>query len=206
MAKKAKVYTGTEWVDLAAATTDLSAYQKSNRTGLQLVVPTGATNGTVSANGAVTIGSAVTSVTVQGAFSATYDNYKIIISGGSASANGLLRLQLSGATSGYYSGTAGANLSNGTYAGLGTNNGSLWDAAGIHLTNDLVMNVDLLCPFLTKKKWLTANFVNFNSFNSYGQTVGECSVSSSLTGFVISPTSGNISGGTIRIYGYNNGL
>ena len=32
MAKKAKVYTGTEWVDLAAATTDLSAYSTTAQT------------------------------------------------------------------------------------------------------------------------------------------------------------------------------
>ena len=46
--------------------------------GLVKVIPTGATNGTVSATGTVTIGIAVSSVAVAGCFSSLYKNYKIL--------------------------------------------------------------------------------------------------------------------------------
>ena len=151
-----------------------------------------------------TVGTAVSSVTVSDAFNSFYENYKIIINGGSASANGLLRIELSGITTGYYASTPGANYSNGAYASIFQNNAALWNAVGNHYSTDLVMNIDLLNPFLGKKKWITANHVTFNSFNSYGQTVGECTGTTSVTGFVISPTSGTLTGGTIRVYGYRN--
>jgi hypothetical protein len=51
-----------------------------------------------------TIGTTVASVTVSGAFSATYDNYKIIVSGGVGSTNITLRLKLGSTTTGYYAG------------------------------------------------------------------------------------------------------
>jgi hypothetical protein len=102
MAKKAKVYTGTEWVDLASATADLSGLQTKAATGLNLVIPTSATNGTIAANGQVTIGSAVSSVTVNGAFSSTYDNYRIIISGGVGSTANNIGFTLGATTTGYY--------------------------------------------------------------------------------------------------------
>jgi hypothetical protein len=180
----------------------------ANPAGLELVTNctatfAGGTAGSVS-NGVVTIGSANTSVTVANAFSASYDNYKIVISGGTSSANGLLRILLSGITTGYYASTAGANYSNGAYASIFQNNASLWNAVGNHYLNESVMNVFLFSPFLTKKKWITAHHVTFNSFNSYGQTVGECTGTTSVTGFQISPTSGSLTGSTIRVYGYRN--
>jgi hypothetical protein len=50
-----------------------------------------------------TIGNGVSSVNVTGAFSATYDNYKILISGGVGSTGTDLQLSLDGITTGYYS-------------------------------------------------------------------------------------------------------
>jgi len=194
------VWNGTAWV--------IPNSPAQNPDGLALVTTctatfAGGTAGSVS-NGVVTIGTTNTSVTVSDAFSSNYENYKIIINGGSASAAGLLQIQLNGITTGYYASTPGANYTNGNYASVFQNNGSLWNAVGNHYSGDLVMNIDLLNPFLTKKKWITANHVTFNSFNSYGQTVGECTSTSSLTGFVISPTSGTLTGGSIRVYGYRN--
>jgi hypothetical protein len=148
------------------------------------------------------IGTAVASVTVTDAFSATYENYKILISGGGGSGNGIFSLQLSGQTAAYYAGTSGTNYSNNTFTGVSVNNGSLWTTTGNHLSNALYLNVDLYNPFLAKKTTMTAHAINFNSFFSFGQTVGECSLETSATGFVVSTSTGTITGGTIYVYGY----
>jgi hypothetical protein len=74
MAKKAKVWSGTEWVDLAAATTDLSAYS----TTAQMNTAIAAGDGLTLIN--TTTFSAQTSVAIDNVFSTTYQNYKVIIS------------------------------------------------------------------------------------------------------------------------------
>jgi hypothetical protein len=203
MAKKAFVYDGTNWIDIAQSTADLSTYQKSNRTGLQLVVPTSATNGTVSANGAVTIGSAVSSVTVNGAFSATYDAYKIIITGVSSSSADYITLKLGNIATGYYQTRIAF-----TYAGVADNgfdnNTVRWTVcARGDATNGISGSFDLLNPFLTKYKFLHGGVA---VPTAAGTINGVLQSTTSVTDFTIAPPSGTITGGTIRIYGYNNGL
>ena len=204
MAKKAFVYDGSQWIDIAQSTADLSTYQKSNRTGLQLVVPTGATNGTVGANGAVTIGNAVSSVTVNGAFNSTYDAYKILISGGTSSvADRNLNIRLDGSTSGYY-----YSFIYGAYTG-----GSLTNAAGSNVngityvgsadTNGISADITVNNPFLAK--WTTFS-AGLSGPTIAGPTTGNHQVATSYTGFVITPNTGTLTGGTIRVYGYNNGV
>jgi hypothetical protein len=178
------VWTGATWDSPTATNTLLAPY------GLELVKTQ-------------TIGTAVSSVTVTDAFSAKYDAYRIIVNGGATSANGLLNLQLAGVASGYYYSLSGARYDNAAYVGANVNNGSSFVGAGNHYTNEITMNVDLLNPFLTTKTWLSANQVSFSSFNSYGYGAGEVS-GGSRTGFVISPASGTMTGGTIRVYGYRN--
>ena len=170
--------------------------------GLNLVIPTGATGGTVSANGAVTIGSAVSSVAVTNAFSATYDSYKIIVSGGASSSAAGLTLALGATATGYYGGGAYSTWA-GTVSALAVNNGTRWTyAGGYNSTNGLFMNVDLVSPF-------TANPTRFSSgyMDSLGagNSSGYLNNTTSYTDFTIVPTSGTLTGGTIRIYGYNNG-
>ena len=148
-----------------------------------------------------TIGASVPSVTVNDAFSARYDNYKIMVNGGASSGNGLLNLQLAGVTSGYFYSLVGSRYDNAAYVGANVNNGSSFVGAGNHYTNEITMNVDLLNPFLNTKTWISANQVSFSSFASYGYGAGETS-GGSRTGFVILPSSGTITGGNICVYGY----
>jgi hypothetical protein len=205
MAKKAFVYDGTNWIDIAQSTADLSTYQKSNRTGLQLVVPTGATNGTVSANGAVTIGSAVTSVTVNGAFSSTYDNYKIILTGGVASGVTDILMSLGGITTGYNSRLLYGSFVNTSNNVANSQNGTAWIWVGGGNTANLSLNMELQNPFLSKPKWATNTFIKFDN-GDVGSTISFNNSTASATSFSIAPGSGTLTGGTIRIYGYNNGL
>ena len=202
MAKKAFVFDGTNWIDIAQSTADLSTYQKSNRTGLQIVVPTGATNGTVSANGAVTIGSAVSSVAITNAYSADYDAYKIIITGGVASATVDLGIINTGSTASYLYGYMIVNYSTGVITSVNSAAGTSIPYIGTGSTTAIRANFDVLNPFLAKPTTFNANIA---SVANGGSSNGLHNVSTSYTGFTITPSSGTLTGGTIRIYGYNNG-
>ena len=173
--------------------------------GLNLVVPTGATNGTVGANGAVTIGSAVTSVTVQGAFSATYENYKIVVSGGVASADTTMSITLGAAVTGYYGSLIYAPYTTGVVAGATDNNANRFTYVGGGTTSTLTANFDLINPFLTKTTQLLTNHTRASATSYSGNYGGFLNNSTSFTDINILAASGTFTGGTIRIYGYNNG-
>jgi hypothetical protein len=205
MAKKAFVYDGTNWVDIAQSTTDLSAYQTVDRTGLNVVVPTGATNGTVSANGAVTIGSAVSSVTVSGAFSATYDNYLIILSGGVGSTATGINLTLGSTATGYYRGGNYTSYATTTVTGVAGNNVTNWQSIGVASTTSLDARVELYDPFLEKNTKMRGSYAAALTTGESLVQQGFLNNTTSYTDFTFTKASGTLTGGTIRIYGYNNG-
>jgi hypothetical protein len=205
MAKKAFVYDGTNWVDIAQSTTDLSAYQTVDRTGLNVVVPTGATNGTVSANGAVTIGSAVSSVTVSGAFSATYDNYLIILSGGVGSTATGINLTLGSTATGYYRGGNYTSYATTTVTGVAGNNVTNWQSIGVASTTSLDARVELYDPFLEKNTKMRGSYASALTTGESLVQQGFLNNTTSYTDFTFTKASGTLTGGTIRIYGYNNG-
>lgn len=207
MAKKAFVYDGSQWVDIAQSTADLSTYQKSNRTGLQLVVPTSVTGGTVSANGAVTIGSAVSSVTVNGVFSATYDNYKIVISSGGTVGNDYGSLRLGSSTSTYNYAAQTLQYATAAFGGFGVGaNASefryVWSNAN---STGYTGNIELQNPFLAQYTRLTSDYATDDYRFFMG---GVHKTAASYTSFTLGPNAftGTLTGGTIRIYGYNNGV
>jgi hypothetical protein len=151
---------------------------------------------------ATTIGTAVSSVTVTGAFSATYDNYKIVVTGGTSSVNNTLTSMKLGATAtGYYAAYSGAAFSGG--ANISTdNNASAWSRACVSRTSGLICNLDLLGPNLAKNTYLTSGV-------QVDVTVGRTSAgylndTTQYTDFTLTPAAGTITGGTIRIYGYQN--
>jgi hypothetical protein len=154
-----------------------------------------------------TIGSAVSSVTVNDAFSSEYDNYKIIVNGGVASTALDLRFNFDGNTAGYYSGilyhpygTAGPSNAQ----GLGDSNIAYWNRCGNASTSVLAMNIDVLDAFATKTSSFAAMFSNVNTGGSIGFVSGFHNSATSFTGFRIQTSTGNITGGTIRVYGYRN--
>lgn len=148
-----------------------------------------------------TIGTAVSSVVVTDAFSANYDAYKIIISGGVASSSQNLRLQLGNATAGYYQ--AGQLV---TYAGTSSasnaNNTSTFTFVGFGTSVGLSMNIDMVNPFLATRTYFSTNLARIDTSGAFIATGGFLSNANSYTGFTISPASGNLTGGTIFVYGY----
>lgn len=149
-----------------------------------------------------TIGTGVSSVTVTDAFSADYDNYKIVINGGVASSDVNGTLQLGASNTGYYGTLIYTTYASGTYASATNNNNDKWYYAGYASTNSLQMCIDLLDPFATKHTKLVSS--GWVALTASGNFTGIHQVASSYTQFTWAPSSGTLTGGTIRVYGYRN--
>jgi hypothetical protein len=153
-----------------------------------------------------TIGNGVSSVTVTGAFSADYDNYKIQIAGGVGSTNLDLRFNFDGNTSEYYTGAMfhPYNIASGNAGGIGRFNLAYWDFAGGASTNNIFMNIDVTSPFLTKNAGYSSPYSVGNIGGSGLVATGFHNNTSSFTGFRLQTSTGTLTGGTIRVYGYRN--
>jgi hypothetical protein len=149
-----------------------------------------------------TIGTAVTTVTVSNAFSADYDSYKIMVNGGSASVNTSLGLKLGSTTTGYYFGGADVAYSSSAIAGAANNNTALWLFIGYHHSSTIVLNCELLNPFLTTPTILSGGRPSL--LTAQGTLTGQGFLNDSLsyTDFTLVAGSGNLTGGTISVYGY----
>lgn len=151
-----------------------------------------------------TIGSAVSSVTVSDAFSATYDNYKIIISGGSGSADMTLRLQLGATTTGYYWINHLTTYATGADSSSTGNNTSSFTIGGANTTT-IYSNIDLMNPFTAENTIFQGGFGYSNSLvQAASSMAGIQNSTTSFTAFTVSTSTGTITGGEIRVYGYKN--
>lgn len=152
-----------------------------------------------------TIGTGVSSVTVTGAFSADYDAYKIIVSGGVSSQTVTnIALKLGASTTGYYSNTYYTAVTSTTVSNAGTNNGSSWIYGGLAGTTAIEVSLDLINPYLAKYTILQNGIYCDPSALGYGTTNGSHNVATSYTDFTLTPGAGTLTGGTIRVYGYRN--
>jgi hypothetical protein len=172
--------------------------------GLVLIEPTTIANsgGTATKSGGGVTYTGVTSVSLNSVFSATYENYRIIVSGiGSTTLDLFLRLRASGTDNSasnykygrYYVG-AGASL-----AANNTNNttATSWNLGEITTQSSVFM--DMSRPFessLTTMTTLTTG--------SFLYVVGgQSTVTTSYDGISLIASTGNITG-TVRVYGYKN--
>ena len=149
-----------------------------------------------------TIGTGVSSVNVTGAFSATYENYKIVLSGGVGSTTAALSLRMGATATGYYSAVPRVIYSTGAVSGTSDNNQTTWLRAGYGSTNSLNMNAELQAPFLTKNTFLQSSYIESDTGGLAGPVIGYLNNSTSYTDFTIIPTGGTLTGGTIYVYGY----
>jgi hypothetical protein len=149
-----------------------------------------------------TVGTGVSSVTVTDAFSSTYDNYRILYSGGVGSTLISLALQIGGSTTGYYGVTNFATFAAGTPSAAADNNASFFNSIGYASTGFTQISLDLLSPNLAR--WTTVANASWAAGTVAGSTNGTHQVATAFTSFTISVNTGNITGGTIRVYGYRN--
>jgi hypothetical protein len=148
-----------------------------------------------------TIGTAVSSVNVTSAFSATYTNYKIIVSGGACSTPGQqLSLRVGNPGNNFYGALISAGFTGGAPASSGTNNQANWDRVGAANTTGLHLSAELQSPFLTT--FTTCQSTWFDTNANTGTFTGMLNNQVSYTDFTITPSGGTLTGGTIYVYGY----
>lgn len=176
----------------------------SGYTSAQVVqaVPTGINSALVLIS-TTTIGSAVSSVTVSNVFSSTYDSYKIILSGGVASATISLNMTLGATATGYYR----AGLYNYYTISTGGRNGSnatSWVDSFYGTTKSLSGVCDLVAPNLAKETFYYSQgaYASSTEFAAYAN--GFLDNTTQYTAFTLTTSSGTVTGGTIRVYGYTN--
>ena len=152
---------------------------------------------------ATTIGTAVSSVTVTGAFSSTYDNYLVTVTGGVCSVDSYLKLTLGSTTANYYYGVSGVS-----FAGVQSNsngNNVAFMFAGTCDTSGINGQITIMRPEKTDE---TNFYVNIASPRTTGGVAyaggGLLSDSTSYTAFTLTPNAGTLTGGNIRVYGFQN--
>lgn len=147
-----------------------------------------------------TVGSGVSSVTVTGAFSSTFENYRVTVSGLTSYTGGAAwKITFAGAAStSYYWNTgyiligtaSGFSFVNG-YASSFAEFGAVWSTSG-----DLIGVGN------------TSSYIGISSVSTgdYARVCfGQVNYTSIPSSFTLTPNVGTVTGGTIRVYGYNNG-
>jgi hypothetical protein len=150
-----------------------------------------------------TVGTGVSSVTVTNAFSAEFENYRISYSGGTQSANTDIGLRLGLNTTGYFGYLTYGAVTSSTVLGAGNNNSGWWAWVGGGTAGQAShLACDLYAPFLSV--WTKLRNGNYQNNNEYGTMQGEHRVATPFDNFTFFPSSGTLTGGTIRVYGYRN--
>lgn len=150
-----------------------------------------------------TVGTAVSSVAVTGAFSSTYNNYIITWVDGTVSANASMTMTLGASATGYYQFVNYGTSNTATPAGAGRDNQASWAWVGGGTAGQAGhVRCELFGPNLARYTKLIGG--SYQNDRNYGTTVGEHRVATAYTDFTLAPESGTITGGTIRVYGYRN--
>ena len=149
-----------------------------------------------------TIGSAQPTVPVSNCFSGTYDNYKIIITGGVGSVVADSTIYLGATRTGYYLSSIYNQFNAPTPLGLNNPNTSEWRYIGSSNTVGMYCDIDIFAPFLTTRTFVKGTLISPSSTGLSMNSNGFLDNATSYTGFTFAPTVGTITGGTIAIYGY----
>jgi hypothetical protein len=146
-----------------------------------------------------TIGTGVSSVTVSNAFSATYNQYRIIITDGTMSGANYGYLKLGASAASYYF-AAPAFTWAGAASGLAANNASSFLYSWWGFLNGLDLTIDVKNPFSTSYTVINSSL---NTANGYAAGGGTHTVAASYTDFTIGSIGAQtLTGGTIAVYGY----
>lgn len=146
-------------------------------------------------------GTATTALNVNNCFSATYDNYRIVISNATAdSARGCyLRMRASGtdSTASYYYGARYVLFAGGGADNNGNNIG-FFPVATLGASVKSGNSLDITNPFDTVHTTFMGTGANFDASWHYA---GVHQVNTSYDGFTLLPSGGNMTL-TVRVYGY----
>ena len=152
-----------------------------------------------------TIGTTVASVPVTNAFSATYDSYVIIVTGGTGSATAEnLGLTMGATTTGYRNSIIGVSTASAVSGAYDNNTNNKWIWAGASDPTGTIARIELWNPFLALATFMQAQMIRAGA-NSHFTALGTLANTTSYTGFTITPGAGTLTGGTITVYGYRKG-
>lgn len=158
----------------------------------------------------ISVGSSVSNVQINNVFDATFDNYKISVSGvtmSTSSGNSMyLRLSSGGTTAitNYQFGLAKIDIAAGTIsAGSGASSNVMFVGKGVGDKFGTVF--DVVMPYIsTHTIFPCIGGVEVSTGYAY-IGIGQHQTTASYDGFRLQPLTGTLTGGTIRVYGYNNG-
>ena len=151
----------------------------------------------------LTIGSAVSSVTVTDAFSSTFDNYRLMIRVENASSDVAIGLVLGTSTTGYYYSGVLAQWAGGT-GQTNLQNGAKWRIGAVDTLGGRIA-CDIFSPHLATRTAVGFSSTYYDT-SGYQETGGGFHANASqFTQFVIDSAGATMTGGDIRLYGYNNG-
>jgi hypothetical protein len=149
------------------------------------------------------VGTAVSSVTVTDAFSSTFDNYRISITNMSHSANQPdIQIRFGATTTTYYTTGWYLGLTAGSITPVQSGSSSQISFASGNNAGSGSYIVEVLSPYRTEFTFTQATNMSTAWATTY---LGTQATGTSFTSFTILASSGTLSSGTIRVYGYNNG-
>ena len=183
-------YTAGEVLTAASLNANLSFAASSPASGLAFI-------------SATTIGTTVASVTVTGAFSATYDNYFVTVSGGLASTNNYLNLTL-GATVTNYNWSTNEVTFGRAVSQEGNNGTTEFGRVVYGSAQSLAGQFILQLPFASNETTCFWNAVQTQTSGRQNQGGGFLNDTTSYTAFTLTANTGTVTGGTIRVYGIAN--
>jgi hypothetical protein len=153
---------------------------------------------------ATIVGSAVASVTVSSAFSATYDAYRIVITNLTTSASTGIEMTLGATVANYYYVSSAALFATGNFSNqVGEANAAKWVVMGNTGAATVSNSLDVTSPFLASRTFFSGGFIS-TAGGTAGVLSGYLDNTTSYTAFTVTPSSGTMTGGTIRVYGYAN--
>ena len=148
-----------------------------------------------------TITGTPSSVSVTNVFSSTFDNYRILFDQMNANGPNTLLFQFTGAASSYY-GSYMFDQHTGTTGAARVSNGSYLYISTVSSASDSSTCFDCFSPHVNTKSRISGTGIGVGYTEWFG---GTQFADNSFTGFTVYITAGNLAGGTIRVYGYNNG-
>jgi hypothetical protein len=148
---------------------------------------------------AIVAGSATTVVT--NAFSATYDNYRILVTGLQMSASQGLAIKMGSTATGYYGNMVYVLFSGTAWTFVPQNNAAFWFGGltdgGAPSTSS---TFDLIAPFLSAKTQMNGGYYGRGYSGTYAGSLENTTSYTDISFF--NDSSGTLTSGTITVYGY----
>jgi hypothetical protein len=141
-------------------------------------------------------------ITVNSAFSATYNNYKIFINNLlCASSTPTFHFKFGAATSNYAYSAALSNATTFNDFTAGSASDSKIILGYIGSVNTTQMAIEVLAPFLSQKTFMYSNQTNYQAAD-FGAAYGSQNDNTSFTAFNFTTSGGTNLSGTLEVYGY----